>query len=306
MIWGKLLGGVFGFMIGGPLGAAIGAALGHQFDKGLQAAALPSPDHWEEESMAPGDADRVKLGFFSSAFAVMGHVAKADGRVDPSEIELAENVMASMELTPELRDAAIKLFNQGKQPDFELRPIVLQFRQECQRRTNLYRLFMEIQIQAALADGVIRKEEHAVLLEIAHVLGFPGHIFDQLVSLVSASMGIPPSQAYEGVAGGQGGARGGAHSGQQYDQTSSGRGRRHRAPSHPSNTISVSDAEKVLGVTASDDMATVKRAYRRLMSQHHPDKLIAKGLPEEMIRVATDKSQNIRKAYDTIKKARGA
>ncbi len=296
MIWGKLLGGVFGFMVGGPLGAAIGAALGHQFDKGLVAAALPAPDTWHEESMAPGDADRVKLGFFSSAFAVMGHVAKADGRVDPSEIALAENVMASMELTPELRDAAIKLFNQGKQPEFELRPIVLQFRQECQRRTNLYRLFMEIQIQAALADGVIRKEEHAVLLEIAHVLGFPAHIFDQLVSLVSASMGIPPSHAYEETDGVNPRQR---HQRRQGHQ-------RQRTRTQESNTISVSDAEKVLGVTAADDMATVKRAYRRLMSQHHPDKLIAKGLPEEMIRVATDKSQNIRKAYDTIKAARGS
>lgn len=294
MIWGKLLGGVFGAMIGGPLGAVIGAALGHQVDKGIESAALPPPTDWDDVPMAPGDLDRVRMSFFSAAFSVMGHVAKADGRVDPSEIELAENVMDSMQLTPELRDAAIKLFNEGKQTSFEVRPIVLQFRKECQRRTNLYRLFMEIQIQAALADGVIRKQEHEVLLTIADVLGFPDFIFDQLVSLVSAGMGIPPAEAYEENHGGAGGSSS-AHRGQQ---------NRQRRAASGSQGLSVRDAERILGVTSSDDMATVKRAYRRLMSQHHPDKLIAKGLPEEMIKVATDKTQNIRKAYEKIKAAR--
>ena len=293
MIWGKLLGGVFGFMIGGPLGAAIGAALGHQVDQGLESAALPPPDGWEEEVLAPGDADRVRMSFFSAAFTVMGHVAKADGHVHPSEIALAENVMESMQLSPELREAAIKLFTQGKQAEFELKPVVLQFRQECQRRTNLYRLFMEIQIQAALADGVIRKEEHQVLLSIADVLGFPEFIFDQLVSLVSASMGIPPSEAYEGTQSSRAGGSAG-----------SGSRRQSRAPRN-SNEISLRDAENVLGVKPDSDKANVKRAYRRLMSQHHPDKLIAKGLPEEMIELATDKTQNIRRAYDKVKQSRG-
>jgi len=183
VIWGKLLGGVFGFMIGGPLGAVIGAALGHKVDKGLEASALPPPESWEEEALPPGDADRIRMGFFSATFAVMGHVAKSDGRVHPSEIALAESIMDTMQLTPELREAAIKLFTEGKQSHFELQPVVLQFRTECQRRTNLYRIFLEIQIQAASADGVIRKEEHQVLLTIAHVLGFPEPIFDQLVSL---------------------------------------------------------------------------------------------------------------------------
>jgi len=301
MIWGKLLGGVFGFMIGGPLGAVIGAALGHKVDSGLSAEALPPPDHWEEEALAPGDADRIRMGFFSATFAVMGHVAKADGRVHPSEIALAESVMDSMQLTPELRTAAIKLFTEGKDENFELRAVVLQFRRECQRRTNLYRMFLEIQIQAALADGVIREAEHKVLLTIADVLGFPDFIFNQLVSLVSAGMGIPASEAYASAATGDK---------RSDDSTASGNAnsshkKRHRSVARPNNELSVQDAESLLGVSRTDDKATVKRAYRRMMSQHHPDKLIAKGLPEEMIRLATDKTQNIRKAYERIKRARG-
>ena len=41
------------------------------------------------------------------------------------------------------------------------------------------------------------------------------------------------------------------------------------------------------------------------MSQNHPDKLIAQGLPEEMIKMATDKTQKIQKAYEQIKKHKG-
>jgi len=61
----------------------------------------------------------------------------------------------------------------------------------------------------------------------------------------------------------------------------------------------------VLGVasTASDD--EIKTAYRRLMSQHHPDKLVARGLPESMKSVAEQKTQEVRAAYEAIKAQRG-
>ena len=67
---------------------------------------------------------------------------------------------------------------------------------------------------------------------------------------------------------------------------------------------SIHDAYKVLGIPADSTDADLKKAYRRLMSQHHPDKLVAKGLPEEMIKLATEKTQEIKAAYDMIKKSR--
>jgi DnaJ like chaperone protein len=55
------------------------------------------------------------------------------------------------------------------------------------------------------------------------------------------------------------------------------------------------------------DSATAinKKAYRRLMSENHPDKLIAKGVPDEMIKIATERSQEISNAYEVIRNARG-
>ncbi len=68
---------------------------------------------------------------------------------------------------------------------------------------------------------------------------------------------------------------------------------------------SLEDAYAVLGVSKSATDAEIKKAYRRLMSQHHPDKLVAKGLPEEMMTLAKEKTQKIRKAYEVVKESRG-
>ncbi|OQX47943.1 MAG: molecular chaperone DjlA, partial [Candidatus Sedimenticola endophacoides] len=65
------------------------------------------------------------------------------------------------------------------------------------------------------------------------------------------------------------------------------------------------DAYAILNVSADATDAEVKRAYRRLLSQHHPDKLVAKGLPDEMMKVAAQKTHEIRQAYERVKEARG-
>ena len=76
------------------------------------------------------------------------------------------------------------------------------------------------------------------------------------------------------------------------------------APSGAMPTLE--DDYALLELNASATDADLKRAYRRLMSRHHPDKLIARGLPEEMVKVATEQTQAIKAAYERIKAARSA
>ena len=64
------------------------------------------------------------------------------------------------------------------------------------------------------------------------------------------------------------------------------------------------DAYRALGVESTATDKEVKRAYRKLMSEHHPDKLIAKGVPEAMIKLATERTQEIQTAYELIRKSR--
>ncbi len=263
--WGKVIGGALGFMMGGPLGALLGAALGHNFDRGLGIVL-------RDDRVNAGGTERVQAAFFTATFSVMGHIAKADGRVSETEIALARQVMTQMRLSPEQKHAAMRLFNEGKQQDFPLEGVLEQFRRETHRRRHLIQMFLEIQIYTAFADGVLEDVERSTLLHICNRLGYSRTQFEQLVAMVRAQ------QQFSGGAGNAGPAPRGA---------------------------SLEDAYKVLGISrqASDD--EVKKAYRRLMNQHHPDKLVAKGLPEEMMEVAKQKTQEIRAAYDRIREARG-
>ncbi|KPK12103.1 MAG: molecular chaperone DnaJ [Acidithiobacillales bacterium SG8_45] len=258
--WGTLVGGALGFAIGGPLGAILGAALGRNVDQNLGG---------RRERLGSGDQERVQAAFFTATFSVMGHLAKADGRVTRDEIALAEQVMSQMQLGADQRKAAINLFNEGKDDAFPLDAVLEQFRAECHRRISLVQMFLEIMISTALADGTLDGNEERLLYHIGDRLGFPRPWFERLVAMV--------------------------------------KGQQHFAGDIPkSPTVDLlKDAYLVLGVSSTASDADVKKAYRRMMNQHHPDKLVAKGLPEEMMKLATEKTQEIKKAYELIKQKRG-
>jgi len=264
MSWfSTVVGGAFGFLLGGPLGAILGASVGHQFGKGLTGIETG-------ETLNPGDQHRVQMAFFTATFSVMGHIAKADGHVSPEEISLANRVMNEMALTSDMRATAINLFQQGKQADFPLNDVLAQFYKECHRRTDLLRMFLGIQLQEAFADGTLAVSEEKLLLHICSQLRISRFDYERLKIQLQAQLRFKGHGSYTKNA--------------------------------PQKT-SLQDAYGVLGLTPSASKAEVKKAYRRLMSQNHPDKLVAKGLPEEMMRLAKEKTQKISKAYETIQKA---
>jgi DnaJ like chaperone protein len=265
MSWlGAVVGGAFGFLLGGPLGAIFGASAGHQFDKGLTGIASNEALHHE-------DQQRVQMAFFTATFSVMGHIAKADGRVTPEEISLANRIMDEMALINDMRTAAINLFQQGKKADFPLAAVLAQFYKECYRRPDLLSMFVKIQLQAAFADGVLDNNEEKLLLHICSQLRISRFDYQRLKIQVQAQY--------------------------RFNRQSSS----HHKPREKKSSLQ--DAYGVLGLTPSASKAEVKKAYRRLMSQNHPDKLVAKGLPEEIMRVAKEKTQKISKAYEVIQKA---
>lgn len=258
--WGKIIGGAFGYLLGGPLGAALGAALGHNFDKGLGRTAAVF-----------GGQERAQTAFFTATFSVMGYMCKADGRVSEDEIALARAVMAQMELSAAQRETAIRLFREGKKPDFPLDAALSQLKHECGNRRNLLRMFIEIQLAAAYADGSLAAAEHRLLLHICDHLGIPRAELEHLEAIIRA------------------------------ERHAAGSGRGAPRAAGPS----LAQAYAILDVSSQASDAEVKKAYRRLLSQHHPDKLVAKGLPEEMMKLASQKTHEIRQAYERIAKARG-
>ncbi len=178
--WGKALGGAFGFMIGGPLGALMGIAFGHSFDRGLG-----NLGHGETGA----DHERIQAAFFTATFSVMGYIAKADGRVTRDEIKLAETVMDRLGLSADMRASAKKLFSEGKASDFPVDEVMEQFRREVHRRTTLIQMFLEIQLQAAYADGVMHPAEKEALVRICAHLGIPSSQLDRLEEMLRAGFG---------------------------------------------------------------------------------------------------------------------
>jgi len=166
--------------------------------------------------------------------------------------------------------------------------VVEQFRIECRRRTNLMRMFVEIQLHAVYADGQLHPAEEKLLGEICETLKFPRFMLRQMEILVRAGVNAKREGSAEPGSGSRGSGRAG------YNRKTSS-----------SSGLSLAEACKLIGVEKNAERDDVKRAYRKLMSQHHPDKLVAKGLPPEMIKLATEKTQSIKAAYELIKERRG-
>ena len=259
MIWvGKAVGGVLGLMVGSYVGAAVGVLVGHQFDRGL----AKQTGGGESSGVAP---EHIQAAFFRATFGVMGHIAKADGRVSETEIRAARLVMHGMKLSPAQVESAVEHFTGGKNPGFPLDGTLRRLNAQLQDRPDLARAFVEIQVRAAVGAGPIDRTKRDLLWQVARGLGLGRVELAQIEALARARQ-----------------MRG---AGKEF--------------------VSLEDAYEVLGVEPGAGDGEVKTAYRRLMNQHHPDKLVSRGLPESMLGVAERKTQEIRAAYERIKTQRG-
>ena len=279
MKWsGKIIGGTIGMLVAPPWGAALGALIGHQFDVGGGAA-----DFFGRPFGATANPALVNQIFFPTTFRIMGHLAKADGRVSEQEIASARAIMHALRLNePQIR-SAIDYFTEGKQSDFDVEAALRGLRTAIMPYPDLAYFFMEIQLQAALAGNGLPPLVRARLKRAASVLGVSGTDFERMESLLRFRMGAGAAGVNAGAGGrGGNGAFGGVASEERLAQ-----------------------AYSVLAVdpAMSDDQIT--KAYRRLMSRHHPDKLMANGLPESMLERAKERSQQIQAAYELIRERRG-
>ena len=207
--------------------------------------------------------------FLETVFVLMGKLAKADGLISKDEINHVEAFIKKNGMSTEHRKQAIDQFKRGSSTNFDITETLNHFMASCGQTLNLKQVLLMYLIVMALADGQLDPAEQSLLEKIALRLGYSAAQFRQMLEMVL-------NQAH----------------------FSQGRS------SQQSPASALNDAYKALGITKDNTDKEIKRAYRKLMSQYHPDKLIGQGLPEDMIKEATERAKEVQVAYDLIKKQR--
>jgi DnaJ like chaperone protein len=260
------------------MGALIGAVIGFWLLHGFFGALIGGVVGWLLTSQQrtvhrQASFDQV----VEPLYGLLGAVAKADGRVSEAEIAVAERLMARMGLGPEQRRHAVASFNAGKQPDYDLEATLRQLNAWAGGRRDHAITILDVVAETVLVEGA-GEAKMQILRRLAAAL----RISEMELMAVMAMKGYawtPP-----GGGRGWGGPHGGGYTPPR------------RAPSGP-------DPYAVLGVARDADDRAIKRAYRKLISGHHPDRM--GDLPEDLRKRAETRASEINAAYERIKAERG-
>lgn len=267
---GKIIGTVLGFLMAGPFGAFLGLFIGNFFDKGLHQHFSKPHGAYRNEPQ-----ESVRLYFLKATFAAIGYIGKAEGRITEGLIQAVQDFMHELGLSAPEQLLAQEFFRAGKDAKTQISVYLLDFRGIAPQHAPLLRLSAEFIYKTAQIDGLTH-QKILRLNEVFHLIGlaplntqrtFHEDFFNR----------------------------------HQYHHTSGYT--HHQQQRH--ERASADEAYAILQVSPNASEAEVKRKYRRLMSQHHPDKLIAKKATQAEIKLANEKTQTISRAYESICKHRG-
>lgn len=268
-IWGKLIGFVIGLVVTHDFGAALlGLALGHVL---IDSGWLVGLTH-----------SSTRDGYLEPLFAVMGCIAKSDGRISEGEVAAAEKLMTRLELDPQWRRRAIDAFNRGKLASFDLAQTLVDLRAWCLPRRSSVMPFLDMLCDVAMADGPLTDDKLQVLRKVAFSLRISEIQLVALLAMKGFASGVHAGPRASDW------AHAGAYTSGDY-----------RAPPRTSGP----DPYAVLGVARDADQRIIKRAYRKLISEYHPDRL--GNMPEDLRRRAEQRASEINAAWERIQSERG-
>lgn len=222
------------------------------------------------------DVLRIQEQFIDSTFAVVGALCKADGVVTRDEIQFTEGLFERLHLTLSQQAQAKEAFRRGKEPDFDLDAEVDRFATTAHGNHALFQMFLRVQFMVVMADGTVHPAEREMLLRIARRLQLTPFEIAQIEAVLRVASRGPAGSAWSGQA----------------------------RTSAPPARQAIDDAYTTLGVSSDATDAEIKRSYRNLIRDNHPDRLAAKGLPENMRELAEERTREINAAYTVIKQAR--
>lgn len=266
---GKLIGGFLGFLMGGTLGAVFGVLIGGVFDRALaQHLNQPYQQYFREKR------PDIKAAFVKTIACLMGVLAKADGRVSEIELDYANQVFNDLKLNDDELENAKKWFTTSKNGQVQFVDVVRMLDYLKDKNLFLCKLGLDITYQMAKLDGLVI-EKIKLMNSLLSSIGFA-----PLESIFKAE------EFWQYV-----------HAEQLNRQQ---RYQRQQYTPPPRPEVSPYKAYEILNLQPNASQNDVKKAYRKLMSQYHPDKMMAKGATSKEIKDATAKTQQISKAYQQI------
>ncbi len=276
---GKVIGGILGSMLGGPFGAILGVAIGHTFDHDKN----KQEDREYQYRQAAGQQGQsfglgqAQMTFFVATFSMLGKMANADGQISADERNTVIQFMSNdLRLSRQDQDFALRIFDTAAVSAESFEKFAEQFYQSFYGDPQMIEMMMDILVRIAMADGVLSDKENQFIAQAAMCMRYPAGNVDYL----KTKYGFRQNQ------------EGSYSSG--YSSGSSSR----------SDSGSLAAAYSVLGCSSSDSDETIKARYKKLIKEFHPDVIASKGLPEEFMKFATEKFDQIQKAYEAIKKVR--
>lgn len=173
-----------GMLMGGPVGALIGGALGHLLvDSMVEEVATTQQQPRAGQARRPTftNQEQKQAVFFTSTFAMLGKMAKADGKVSQAEIRVVEAFMRDhLRLDAQSRMFAVNLFNRAKGDSYPFSQYASEFARHFHGDTNMRMVLFEILFEIAVADGGLNHHEEKLLEEAVRYLHVPRHLFDEL------------------------------------------------------------------------------------------------------------------------------
>jgi DnaJ like chaperone protein len=207
-------------------------------------------------------------GFARALFQAMGHIAKSDGRVTDDEIRAARALMHRLNMGPAQIQSAIGWFREGKDAGFPLLARMRQLRAQHARQPELRSLFVRLLMEVSLSKNRLQQVERNILWSICKELDISRVELAQVEAMLRAQRGF------------------------------------RRSPQGDTDAARVSHAYGTLGVDKTATNAEVKKAYRRLMNKHHPDKIAASNPAAAVVDEAERQTREIRSAYELLKTRR--
>ena len=241
----------------------------------------------------PDKRQSIREAFLTGAFRFLGYVAHCDGPINREEIERLKVHMKKMHLSEDEQRRALALFKSATAPEFDARQALQEFRSAT--TPKLIQILLMHLVAMARADGYLMEKELHALQWIARELGYKSIVFPHLLKIIytqdQLALSIGPPKAVQPDT-------------YNAPHTAHANTQQNHQPPTANHQRNLHKAYKILGVTIDMTEDEIRRAYKKLASQLHPDKLMSQDLAQDHINAATERFKRIQAAYAFIKKCR--